>query len=80
MRISMANLNQRIVTMSETTKSYKTLRLILGDQLNGSHSWFKINQPNTLYIIAELKQEATYTKHHKQKIAVFFLGGRSVCH
>jgi deoxyribodipyrimidine photolyase-related protein len=72
MRISMAILNQRIVTMSETTKSYKTLRLILGDQLNGSHSWFKINQPNTLYIIAELKQEATYTKHHKQKIAVFF--------
>lgn len=58
--------------MAETIKSYKTLRLILGDQLNASHSWFKKIQPNTLYIIAELKQEATYTKHHKQKIAVFF--------
>ena len=58
--------------MPAAIKSYKTLRLILGDQLNASHSWFKKNQSDTLYVIAELKQEATYTKHHKQKIAVFF--------
>jgi deoxyribodipyrimidine photolyase-related protein len=58
--------------MAAAIKSYTTLRLILGDQLNAGHSWFKENQSNTLYLMAELKQEATYTKHHKQKIAVFF--------
>jgi deoxyribodipyrimidine photolyase-related protein len=58
--------------MAKSITSYKTLRLILGDQLNASHSWFSQIQPDTLYVIAELKQEATYVQHHKQKIAVFF--------
>jgi len=26
---------------------YKVLRLILGDQLNASHSWFKEKEPDT---------------------------------
>ncbi|MCV2402926.1 cryptochrome/photolyase family protein [Marinomonas sp. C2222] len=50
----------------------KTLRLILGDQLNASHSWFANTDENTLYVIAELHQEANYTKHHIQKICAFF--------
>ncbi|UXI03513.1 cryptochrome/photolyase family protein [Photobacterium sp. TY1-4] len=56
--------------MSKT--NYRTLRLILGDQLNPSHSWYRENQPDTLYLIAELHQEAGYTKHHVQKICAFF--------
>ena len=55
-------------------KSYNTLRLLLGDQLNASHSWFKATDEATLYVIAELKQEQTYVKHHVQKICAFFLG------
>ena len=54
-------------------KSYKTLRLIMGDQLNASHSWYKNKDETVLYVIAELHQEASYVKHHVQKIAAFFL-------
>ena len=43
---------------------YKTLRLILGDQLNADHSWFKTKDPEILYVIAELHQEQHYVKHH----------------
>ena len=54
---------------------YRRLRLILGDQLNASHSWFKddkLEQSETLYLIAELHQESHYVKHHEQKILAFF--------
>ena len=54
-------------------EQYTTLRLILGDQLNAAHSWYKVNNKNTLYVIAELHQEMAYTTHHAQKIAAFFL-------
>lgn len=53
--------------------SAKTLRLILGDQLNAQHSWFQIQSEHIVYVIAELKQEATYTTHHIQKVCGFFL-------
>lgn len=53
--------------------SYKTLRLIMGDQLNASHSWYSQSDDSVLYVIAELHQEASYVKHHVQKIAAFFL-------
>lgn len=53
--------------------SAKTLRLILGDQLNAQHSWFQTQSEHIVYVIAELKQEATYTTHHIQKICGFFL-------
>ena len=36
------------------------LRLILGDQLNEAHSWFSEKDDQTLYVIAELHEEATY--------------------
>lgn len=58
-------------------KQYTTLRLILGDQLNASHSWFKNKgsekSTKTLYVIAELKQETNYVKHHIQKVCAFFM-------
>lgn len=53
-------------------KTYKSLRLILGDQLNASHSWYQDKDDTVLYVIAELHQEASYVKHHVQKIAAFF--------
>ena len=51
----------------------KKLRLLLGDQLNSTHSWFKQADSETTYLIAELKQETDYTQHHVQKIAAFFV-------
>tara|TARA_R110000737_G_scaffold352561_1_gene399081 strand:+ start:4112 stop:5662 length:1551 start_codon:yes stop_codon:yes gene_type:complete len=50
----------------------KHLRLILGDQLNPMHSWFEHSDTDVVYVIAELHQEAKYTKHHIQKITAFF--------
>ena len=59
---------------------YKTLRLILGDQLNPSHSWFKHKDNDTLYLVAELKQETDYVKHHIQKICAFFSAMENFAH
>ena len=50
----------------------KRLRLILGDQLNARHSWFRETENDTFYLIAELKQETGYVRHHIQKICAFF--------
>ena len=50
----------------------KTLRLILGDQLNYNHNWFKQKNNKVTYFIIELKQESEYVTHHIQKIIGFF--------
>lgn len=50
----------------------KTLRLILGDQLNHQHSWFREKSDETVYLIAEMRQETDYVMHHIQKVASFF--------
>lgn len=50
----------------------KTLRLILGDQLNLQHSWFEQTNERIVYAMLELKQESLYVTHHIQKIAAFF--------
>ncbi len=50
----------------------KTLRLILGDQLNYNHTWFKQKNDKVTYFIIELKQESEYVTHHIQKIIGFF--------
>lgn len=50
----------------------KTLRLILGDQLNHKHSWFTERHDDVLYVIAELREEASYVRHHVQKVCAFF--------
>lgn len=55
-----------------SNKQYHTLRLILGDQLNASHSWYRSKDKGILYLIAELPQECDYTLHHGQKICAFF--------
>ncbi|WP_445719692.1 cryptochrome/photolyase family protein [Flavobacterium sp.] len=55
----------------------KTLRLILGDQLNLQHSWFEDVNPNVMYVMAEMRQETHYVKHHIQKVVAFFLSMRN---
>ena len=53
-------------------KVYRSVFWILGDQLNSNHSWFEEIDDTRLFVIAELKQEASYCHHHVQKVAAFF--------
>lgn len=55
----------------------KVLRIILGDQLNENHSWFKKREEHVVYAMFELKQEANYVKHHIQKLVGFLLAMRN---
>lgn len=55
----------------------KTLRLILGDQLNSKHSWFSEVDPSITYLMMEMRQETDYVMHHIQKIVGFFLSMRT---
>ncbi len=50
----------------------RTLRLLLGDQLNHKHSWFDDPNEDIIYFMAEMRQETDYVKHHIQKIVAFF--------
>jgi deoxyribodipyrimidine photolyase-related protein len=53
-----------------------TLRLVLGDQLNPLHSWFRAVDDNVIYVLMELRQETDYVLHHAQKILAIFAGMR----
>lgn len=55
----------------------KTLRLILGDQLNYHHSWFKDEQEHITYVMMEMRQETDYVVHHIQKVIGFFAAMRN---
>jgi len=55
----------------------KPLRLILGDQLNENHSWFKHPDKHVTYVLMEIRQETDYVTHHIQKIAAFFAAMRA---
>ena len=55
----------------------KTLRLILGDQLDELHAWFKTPDKNVTYVMMEIRQETDYVKHHIQKVAAFFAAMRA---
>ncbi|MBP6099535.1 MAG: cryptochrome/photolyase family protein [Flavobacterium sp.] len=50
----------------------KTLRLILGDQLNRQHSWFQEVNDSVTYVLMEIRTETDYATHHIQKIVGFF--------
>ena len=49
-----------------------TVRLILGDQLNYNHSWYHRLDKHVLYVLMEVKEEATYVVHHAQKVIGIF--------
>jgi len=55
----------------------KTLRLILGDQLNYKHSWFDKTDEDVVYCLFEMRQETDYVIHHIQKVIGFFSAMRS---
>ena len=55
----------------------KTLRLILGDQLNAQHSWFQEVRPEVVYVLMEVRQETDYVRHHVQKVVAFFAAMRA---
>jgi len=55
----------------------KTLRLILGDQLNPHHTWFKKPKRHITYVLMEVQQETGYVKHHIQKVCAFFAAMRN---
>jgi deoxyribodipyrimidine photolyase-related protein len=50
----------------------KTLRLILGDQLNSNHSWFKTIDDSVTYVMMEIRSETDYAHHHIQKVVGIF--------
>jgi len=55
----------------------KKLRLVLGDQLNQKHSWFDATDDKVTYLMAEMRQETDYVKHHIQKVVGFFMAMRN---
>ena len=55
----------------------KTLRLILGDQLNHEHTWYGEINPDTLYVLMEMRQETDYVRHHIQKVIAYFSAMRA---
>jgi len=55
----------------------KTIRLILGDQLNSNHSWFRTVDDSVTYVMMEIRSETDYAKHHIQKIVGIFAAMRA---
>ncbi len=53
-------------------KTKKTLRLVLGDQLNINHTWYKKVDKSVTYVLMEIKSETDYVQHHIQKVIGFF--------
>jgi deoxyribodipyrimidine photolyase-related protein len=56
----------------------KTLRLILGDQLNENHLWYQKVDSSVLYCLMEIRSETDYVVHHIQKIAAIFASMRNL--
>ena len=49
----------------------------MGDQLNLQHHWFQEIDPDSVYLMAEMRQETDYVQHHIQKVVAFFSAMRS---
>jgi deoxyribodipyrimidine photolyase-related protein len=49
-----------------------TLRIVLGDQLTRGLSSLRDYQPGDTVLMMEVAEEATYVKHHKQKLTLIF--------
>ena len=59
------------------TAPVRTVRLVLGDQLNFAHSWFNRLDKGIVYLLCECRSETDYVTHHIQKVAGFFAAMRS---
>jgi len=65
-------------TSTRNNKGRATLRLVLGDQLSDGLSALRDLDPGRdVVLMAEVRDEATYVGHHKQKIALIFAAMRS---
>ena len=58
----------------------KTLRLILGDQLNAQHSWFSTVNNEHTFVMIESREEGSYAPHHIQKVVGIFSAMRQFAH
>lgn len=63
--------------MVQKIQMSKTLRLILGDQLNSNHSWFKTIEDSVTYVMMEIRTETDYALHHIQKVTGIFAAMRA---
>lgn len=54
-----------------------TLRLVLGDQLNAAHSWFRAPRADVLHVMMEVRSETDYVRHHAQKVLAIFAAMRA---
>ena len=55
----------------------RTVRLVLGDQLNPNHWWFQQVDDQVVYVMMEVRQETDYVLHHAQKVLAMFAAMRS---
>ncbi|AHK79905.1 deoxyribodipyrimidine photolyase [Ectothiorhodospira haloalkaliphila] len=53
-----------------------TLRLVLGDQLNASHPWFRQPDDGCVVVMMEIRSETDYVIHHAQKVLAIFAAMR----
>jgi deoxyribodipyrimidine photolyase-related protein len=53
-------------------KTYYSIKLILGDQLNLEHPWFEKVDEDVLFVLMEVRSETDYVKHHIQKVVAIF--------
>jgi deoxyribodipyrimidine photolyase-related protein len=74
--MALKNTSKMIADKKNKENDANTLRLILGDQLNPLHSWFKAIDNTVVYVLMELRQETDYVLHHAQKIIAIFAGMR----
>ncbi|MBC3929572.1 cryptochrome/photolyase family protein [Undibacterium sp. CY21W] len=65
-------------TIASTALPHRTIRLILGDQLNPQHRWFSEVDDATTYVFMEVQQETEYVLHHAQKILAIFAAMRDL--
>jgi deoxyribodipyrimidine photolyase-related protein len=54
----------------------RVLRLVLGDQLNAAHSWYRERRDGSVYAMMEIRQETDYVLHHVQKVLAVFAAMR----
>ncbi|MEL6153085.1 MAG: cryptochrome/photolyase family protein, partial [Bacteroidota bacterium] len=53
------------------------VRLVLSDQLNSQHSWFRECDPAVVYVFMELRPATNGVKHHIQKLIGHFAAMRA---
>ena len=52
------------------------LRLVLGDQLDPQHPWYRERRADVVYLLLEMRQETDYVTHHAQKVLAIFAAMR----